>query len=54
VVEGVARYCLLQFFHFPVSFGELMTHVILPQALYNGFLGSVCTLGLTIAAAVRR
>ena len=54
VVEGLARYLLLQFFHFPVSLGELMAHVILPQALYNGFLGSICALGLTVAAAARR
>ena len=54
VAEGVARYFLLQFFHFPVSLGELMTHVILPQALYNGFLGSVCALGMTVGAAVRK
>jgi rod shape-determining protein MreD len=54
VVEGLARYLLLQFFHFPASLGELMAHVILPQALYNGFLGSLCALGLTVAAAVRR
>jgi len=54
VAEGLARYFLLQFFHFPTSLGELMAHVILPQALYNGFLGSVCALSVTIMAAVRR
>jgi rod shape-determining protein MreD len=54
VAEGLARYLLLQFFHFPASLRELMTHVILPQALYNGFLGSVCALCMTLAAAVRR
>jgi rod shape-determining protein MreD len=54
VAEGLARYLLLQFFHFPASLGELMAHVILPQALYNGFLGSLCALGMALAAAVRR
>jgi rod shape-determining protein MreD len=54
VAEGVVRYCLLQFFHFPASLGELMVHVILPQALYNGFLGSLCALAMTIAGAVRK
>jgi rod shape-determining protein MreD len=54
VAEGIARYGLLRFFHFPVSLGELMAHVILPQALYNGFLGSVCALTMTLVAAVRR
>lgn len=54
VAEGVVRYFLLQLFHFPASLGELMAHVILPQALYNGFLGSACVLCTTAAAAVRR
>src|SRR5262245_15539008 len=54
VAEGLARYFLLQFFHFPASLGEMMAHVILPQALYNGFLGSVCALGMTVFAAVRK
>ena len=54
VAEGMARYFLLQLFHFPASLAELMAHVILPQALYNGFLGSVCALGMTVIAAFRR
>jgi len=54
VAEGFARYCLLQLFHFPVSLGELMVHVILPQAMYNGFLGSACVLLVTGINAVRR
>ena len=36
VAEGLARFALLQLFHFPAPFGELMTYVVLPQALYNG------------------
>jgi len=54
VAEGLARYFLLQFFHFPASLGTLMAYVILPQALYNGFLGSCCVLCMSLAAAVRR
>lgn len=54
VAEGLARYLLLQLFHFPASLGDLMAHVILPQALYNGFLGSVCALCMSLAATVRR
>ncbi len=54
VVEGLLRFLLLQFFHFPASLGELMLHVILPQALYNGFLGSICVLCMTAAAAIGR
>jgi hypothetical protein len=54
VAEGLMRYCLLQLFHFPASLGELMLHVILPQALYNGFLGAACVLLMTVATAARR
>ena len=53
VVEGIVRYCLLRMFHYPASLGELMVHVILPQALYNGFLGSACVLCMAAAAAIR-
>ena len=54
VAEGLARYCLLQLFHFPASLGELMARVILPQALYNGFLGTACVLVTTIAPVWRK
>ncbi len=40
IAEGVVRFTLLQLFRFPAPFGELMTFVILPQALYNGFIGA--------------
>ena len=53
VVEGVARFALLQLFHYPASFGELMTYVVLPQAIYNGFLGAALVLALTWAESVR-
>ncbi|HEV8473339.1 MAG TPA: hypothetical protein VGR82_11245, partial [Methylomirabilota bacterium] len=53
VLEGVARYALLQLFHFPAPFGELMTYVVLPQALYNGFLGAALVLALAWAETVR-
>ncbi|MFQ5898337.1 MAG: rod shape-determining protein MreD [Candidatus Methylomirabilia bacterium] len=46
LAEGVARFALLQLFHFPPSLGEMMRYVILPQALYNGFLGSAVVLAL--------
>jgi rod shape-determining protein MreD len=48
VAEGLVRYGLLQLFHFPASFGELMVHVVLPQALYNGVLGAACALGTSV------
>lgn len=53
LVEGVARFALLQLFHFPASFGELMTYVVLPQAIYNGFLGAALVLALSWAESVR-
>ncbi len=54
LAEGLVRYFLLQLFHFPASLGAMMVHVILPQALYNGFLGSACVLCTTAAVAARR
>jgi len=44
VAEGLGRFLLLQMFHYPAAFGELMLHVILPQALYNGLIGTLCIL----------
>ena len=44
VAEGLGRFALLQFFHYPVSFTGLMVHVVLPQALFNGFIGAACVL----------
>lgn len=53
VAEGFLRFGLLQLFHFPASFGELLVHVILPQALYNGFLGAACVLAVEVAHTLR-
>ena len=53
VIEGLARFGLLQLFHFPAPFGELMAYVILPQALYNGFLGAALVLALAWAETPR-
>jgi rod shape-determining protein MreD len=46
LAEGVVRFALLQLFRFPAPFGELMTYVILPQALYNGFIGAALVFAL--------
>lgn len=54
VAEGVARYGLLQFFHFPAPFADLMLHVIWPQAFYNGLAGALSVLLLEGAQHVRR
>ena len=44
--EGLTRYWLLQLFHFPAPFGDVMVYLVLPQALYNGFLGAAAVLAL--------
>jgi rod shape-determining protein MreD len=53
VAEGLARFGLLKLFRFPAPFGELMTYVVLPQALYNGFLGAALVLALAWAESIR-
>jgi rod shape-determining protein MreD len=53
IVEGIARFGLLQLFHFPAPFGELMTYVVLPQAVYNGFLAAALVFAETWAEALR-
>jgi rod shape-determining protein MreD len=50
VAEGLARFFLLQFFHYPAALGQLMVHVVLPQALYNGVVGAACVM----VEAIRR
>jgi rod shape-determining protein MreD len=53
VLEGLARFALLQLFHFPAPFGELMMYVVLPQALYNGFVGAALVLALAWTESAR-
>lgn len=53
VLEGVVRFALLKLFHFPAAFGDLMLYVVLPQALYNGFLGAALVLALAWAEVQR-
>ncbi|HEU5321182.1 MAG TPA: rod shape-determining protein MreD [Methylomirabilota bacterium] len=53
VAEGLTRFALLQLFRFPAPFGELMAYVVLPQALYNGFLGAALVFALTWAQTIR-
>jgi len=54
VVEGLVRFALLKLFHFPVPFGDLMLYVVLPQALYNAFLGAGLVLMLAWTETFRR
>jgi len=54
VAEGLGRFLLLQMFHYPAAFGDLMLHVILPQALYNGLIGTFCILAEAGFEAMRR
>jgi hypothetical protein len=53
VAEGLGRFALLKVFHFPAAFGELMTYVVLPQALYNGFLGAALVFALVWTESLR-
>ena len=54
IAEGLGRFLLLQMFHYPAAFGDLMLHVILPQALYNGVIGTLCILAEASFELVRR
>ena len=53
VAEGVGRFGLLTLFRFPAPFGEVMAYQVLPQALYNGFLGAVVVFALATATYLR-
>ena len=53
IVEGIARFLLMQFFHFPGAFGDLMLHVILPQSLYNGVIGAALVLAMATVERMR-
>lgn len=53
LAEGLARFLVLKIFRFPAPFGELMAYVMLPQALYNGFLGAALVLALAWAESLR-
>jgi len=53
IAEGLGRFALLKVFHFPAPFVEVMTYVVLPQALYNGFLGAALVLALTWAESMK-
>jgi rod shape-determining protein MreD len=53
LVEAIVRYGLLQLFRFPAPFGQLMTYVVLPQAVYNGFLGAAFVFALAGMESLR-
>lgn len=53
ILEGVARFGLLKLVRFPAPFADLMTYVVLPQALYNGFLGAALVLALAWVETAR-
>jgi rod shape-determining protein MreD len=54
LAEGLLRFGLLQLFHYPARLNELFVHVILPQALYNGFVGAAAVLAAETAQTLRR
>src|SRR3977135_3302695 len=53
IAEGLVRFALLQIFRFPAPFGELMMYVVLPQALFNGFVGAAIVLSLAASQVLR-
>lgn len=53
VAEGLLRFGVLQPFHFPAEFRPLMQDVILPQAVYNGFLGAAGLVAMSLAERLR-
>lgn len=53
VAEGLGRFALLTLFRYQAPFGELMLYVVLPQALYNGFLGAALVAALAWAESLR-
>ncbi len=54
IAEGLGRYVLLRLVGFPAPFGEVLAYLILPQALYNGFLGALLAFALASAQWVGR
>jgi rod shape-determining protein MreD len=53
MAEGLARFGLLKFFHYPPVLPGLLIHVILPQALYNGAVGALCVVAMAMAELFR-
>ncbi len=53
LAEGLVRFGLLKLFHFPAPFGQVMTYVVFPQALYNGFIAAALVLALSWAETQR-
>jgi rod shape-determining protein MreD len=54
VAEGVGRFALLRLLGFPASLGEVLVYLVIPQALYNGFLGALLAFALAGAQLVGR
>jgi rod shape-determining protein MreD len=53
VADGLGRFAILKLFHFPAGFGEVMLYAVVPQALYNGFIGAALALALAWTDAHR-
>jgi rod shape-determining protein MreD len=53
MAEALARFTVLQMFRFPAPFSDLMAYVVLPQALYNGFLGAALVFVLAWSDALK-
>jgi rod shape-determining protein MreD len=53
IAEGLARFALLQICRYPAPFGELMMYVVIPQALFNGFVGAAVVLSFAGVQTLR-
>jgi len=53
LAEGLARFGLLKLFRFPAPFDEMMLYVVVPQALYNGFLGAALVAAIAWVESLR-
>jgi rod shape-determining protein MreD len=53
LIDGLARFALLQAFHYPAPLSELFTRIIVPQAGYNGLL-AIAALAWPVGRFLRR
>jgi rod shape-determining protein MreD len=53
LAEGIGRFGLMKLFRFPAPFAELMEYAVVPQAIYNGFVGAAVVFALVWAESFR-
>ena len=50
LTDGMVRFALLQLFHYPAPFAEVLSRVIVPQAGYNALLATVAVIVPSVRA----